>query len=203
MCVCVIFSAVLHLQGYTYTKYCLKPIKLDIFSNICLLCPTSTSYTRATSFTYDRHPCKTCRTFHVWFLPPLMVITELSFCLIQATLTLQVSYIPPPGCAPIFQPPHPPEALPHSNPTVEMDTVTSNKACQLLSKLSSSSIFGIICHQCVCLSSDFSGHTGRGGYGEHDDAGADGGSGSRWRALHGHHRQSGAFRPRVTRRPGT
>ncbi|XP_063757094.1 dysferlin isoform X2 [Eleginops maclovinus] len=41
-----------------------------------------------------------------------------------ATLTLQVSYLPPPGAAPIFQlPPHP-EALPHHNPGVEMDTVT-------------------------------------------------------------------------------
>ncbi|XP_008293915.1 dysferlin isoform X1 [Stegastes partitus] len=41
-----------------------------------------------------------------------------------ATLTLQVSYIPPPGSAPVFQPPPPPEALPHNNPSVELDTVT-------------------------------------------------------------------------------
>ncbi|XP_029931461.1 dysferlin isoform X2 [Myripristis murdjan] len=40
-----------------------------------------------------------------------------------ATLTLQVSYIPPPGAAPIFQPPPQPEALQH-NPNVELDTVT-------------------------------------------------------------------------------
>ncbi|XP_061619874.1 dysferlin isoform X3 [Phyllopteryx taeniolatus] len=37
-----------------------------------------------------------------------------------ATLTLQVSFIPPPGSAAIFQSP----ALPHSNPNVEPDTVT-------------------------------------------------------------------------------
>ncbi|XP_061664091.1 dysferlin isoform X2 [Syngnathoides biaculeatus] len=37
-----------------------------------------------------------------------------------ATLTLQVSYIPPPGSAPIFQSP----SLPHGNPNVELDTVT-------------------------------------------------------------------------------
>ncbi|XP_061566584.1 dysferlin isoform X7 [Cololabis saira] len=41
-----------------------------------------------------------------------------------ATLTLQVSYIPPPGMAPIYQPPHQPESLPHNNPGMEMDTVT-------------------------------------------------------------------------------
>ncbi|XP_047242007.1 dysferlin isoform X4 [Girardinichthys multiradiatus] len=41
-----------------------------------------------------------------------------------ATLTLQVSYIPPPGSAPIFHPPQQPESLPHSNPNIEMDTVT-------------------------------------------------------------------------------
>ncbi|XP_056883020.1 dysferlin isoform X2 [Takifugu flavidus] len=41
-----------------------------------------------------------------------------------ATLTLQVSYIPPPGSAPIFQALHQPEVLPHTNPSVEMDTVT-------------------------------------------------------------------------------
>lgn len=52
--------------------------------------------------------------------------TTLSACLIQATLTMQVSYIPPPGSAPTFQPQHPPEPLPYSNPAVEMDTVTSN-----------------------------------------------------------------------------
>lgn len=49
----------------------------------------------------------------------------------QATLTLQVSYIPPPGSAPIFQPPHQPEVLPHNNPSVELDTVTSNEICPL------------------------------------------------------------------------
>ncbi|XP_058250619.1 dysferlin isoform X2 [Hemibagrus wyckioides] len=38
-----------------------------------------------------------------------------------ATVTLQVSYIPPPGMAPIFQPPPQPET-PHN--TVELDTVT-------------------------------------------------------------------------------
>uniref|UniRef100_H3D0Y8 Dysferlin, limb girdle muscular dystrophy 2B (autosomal recessive) n=1 Tax=Tetraodon nigroviridis TaxID=99883 RepID=H3D0Y8_TETNG len=42
-----------------------------------------------------------------------------------ATLTLQISYIPPPGSAPIFQPLHQPEVLPHTNPSVELDTVTS------------------------------------------------------------------------------
>uniref|UniRef100_A0A7N8YDM2 Dysferlin, limb girdle muscular dystrophy 2B (autosomal recessive) n=1 Tax=Mastacembelus armatus TaxID=205130 RepID=A0A7N8YDM2_9TELE len=41
-----------------------------------------------------------------------------------AMLTLQVSYIPPAGSVPIFQPPAQPEALPHNNPTVELDTVT-------------------------------------------------------------------------------
>ncbi|XP_067379390.1 dysferlin isoform X11 [Channa argus] len=41
-----------------------------------------------------------------------------------ATLTLQVSYIPPPGLAPVFQPPPQPEALHHNNPSVELDTVT-------------------------------------------------------------------------------
>ncbi|XP_069375164.1 dysferlin isoform X8 [Paralichthys olivaceus] len=41
-----------------------------------------------------------------------------------ATLTLQVSYIPPPGSLPLFQPPSQPEPLPHNNPTVELDTVT-------------------------------------------------------------------------------
>uniref|UniRef100_A0A8C4H5S9 Dysferlin, limb girdle muscular dystrophy 2B (autosomal recessive) n=1 Tax=Dicentrarchus labrax TaxID=13489 RepID=A0A8C4H5S9_DICLA len=41
-----------------------------------------------------------------------------------ATLTLQVSYVPPPGMAPVFQPPHQPEALAHNNPNVELDTVT-------------------------------------------------------------------------------
>ncbi|XP_049603430.1 dysferlin isoform X7 [Syngnathus scovelli] len=41
-----------------------------------------------------------------------------------ATLTLQISYIPPPGSAPIFQSPSLPEPLPHTNPNVEMDTVT-------------------------------------------------------------------------------
>ncbi|KAM3857522.1 LOW QUALITY PROTEIN: dysferlin [Diretmus argenteus] len=41
-----------------------------------------------------------------------------------ATLTLQVSYIPPPGSAPFFQPPPQPEALQHNNPSVELDTIT-------------------------------------------------------------------------------
>ncbi|KAM4611912.1 LOW QUALITY PROTEIN: dysferlin [Polymixia lowei] len=41
-----------------------------------------------------------------------------------ATLSLQVSYIPPPGSAPIFQPPPQPEAPQHNNPSVELDTVT-------------------------------------------------------------------------------
>ncbi|XP_075884185.1 dysferlin isoform X1 [Nelusetta ayraudi] len=41
-----------------------------------------------------------------------------------ATLTMQVSYIPPPGSVPTFQPPHPHEPLPYGNPAVEMDTVT-------------------------------------------------------------------------------
>ncbi|KAI3376173.1 hypothetical protein L3Q82_016697 [Scortum barcoo] len=41
-----------------------------------------------------------------------------------ATLTLQVSYIPPPGSAPIYQPPPQHEPLPHNNPSVELDTVT-------------------------------------------------------------------------------
>ncbi|XP_037402227.1 dysferlin isoform X3 [Pygocentrus nattereri] len=40
-----------------------------------------------------------------------------------ATVTLQVSYIPPPGMAPIFQPPPQPEPL-HSSTPVELDTVT-------------------------------------------------------------------------------
>ncbi|KAL6490640.1 hypothetical protein MHYP_G00009850 [Metynnis hypsauchen] len=42
---------------------------------------------------------------------------------IGATVTLQVSYIPPPGMAPIFQPPPQPEPL-HSSTPVELDTVT-------------------------------------------------------------------------------
>ncbi|KAF7648744.1 hypothetical protein LDENG_00152490 [Lucifuga dentata] len=41
-----------------------------------------------------------------------------------ATLTLQVSYIPPPGSAPVFQPPVQPEVMQHNNPNVELDTVT-------------------------------------------------------------------------------
>ncbi|XP_056156157.1 dysferlin [Lampris incognitus] len=41
-----------------------------------------------------------------------------------ATLSLQVSYIPPPGLAPVFQPPPQPEALQHNNPNVELDTIT-------------------------------------------------------------------------------
>lgn len=61
-----------------------------------------------------------------------MLITQLCSCSMQATLTMQVSYIPPPGSAPIFQPPHPPEPLPYSNPSVEMDTVTSKKNLSLI-----------------------------------------------------------------------
>ncbi|XP_035769106.1 dysferlin [Neolamprologus brichardi] len=41
-----------------------------------------------------------------------------------ATLTLQVSYLPPPGSAPMFQPPPQLEPQPHNNPSVELDTVT-------------------------------------------------------------------------------
>ncbi|XP_055085159.1 dysferlin isoform X2 [Periophthalmus magnuspinnatus] len=42
-----------------------------------------------------------------------------------ATLTLQVSYLPPPGVAPIYHPPPPPEPIHHSStPNVELDTVT-------------------------------------------------------------------------------
>uniref|UniRef100_A0A671V8N4 Dysferlin, limb girdle muscular dystrophy 2B (autosomal recessive) n=1 Tax=Sparus aurata TaxID=8175 RepID=A0A671V8N4_SPAAU len=44
-------------------------------------------------------------------------LTNCSMCLHQATLSLQVSYIPPPGLAPVFQPPHQPESVPHNNPT--------------------------------------------------------------------------------------
>ncbi|XP_061769069.1 dysferlin isoform X1 [Nerophis ophidion] len=40
------------------------------------------------------------------------------------TLTLQVSYIPPPGSTHVFQSPCLPEVLPHNNPNVELDTVT-------------------------------------------------------------------------------
>lgn len=61
-----------------------------------------------------------------------MLITLLCSCPIQATLTMQVSYIPPPGSAPIFQPSHPPEPLPYSNPSVEMDTVTSKNRLPVL-----------------------------------------------------------------------
>uniref|UniRef100_A0A671MDE0 Dysferlin-like n=1 Tax=Sinocyclocheilus anshuiensis TaxID=1608454 RepID=A0A671MDE0_9TELE len=45
--------------------------------------------------------------------------------LFQATVTLQVSYIPPPGMAPIFQPPPQPEA---QHTPVELDTVTGQSA---------------------------------------------------------------------------
>ncbi|XP_030193496.1 dysferlin isoform X9 [Gadus morhua] len=41
-----------------------------------------------------------------------------------ATLSLQVSYIPPPGAAPIYQPPAQPEPSHYSNPHVELDTIT-------------------------------------------------------------------------------
>uniref|UniRef100_A0A8B9K172 Dysferlin, limb girdle muscular dystrophy 2B (autosomal recessive) n=1 Tax=Astyanax mexicanus TaxID=7994 RepID=A0A8B9K172_ASTMX len=41
----------------------------------------------------------------------------------KATVTLQVSYIPPPGMAPIFQPPPQPEPQ-HSSTPIELDTVT-------------------------------------------------------------------------------
>uniref|UniRef100_A0A8D3DNQ2 Dysferlin, limb girdle muscular dystrophy 2B (autosomal recessive) n=1 Tax=Scophthalmus maximus TaxID=52904 RepID=A0A8D3DNQ2_SCOMX len=34
-------------------------------------------------------------------------------------------YVPPPGSVPLYQPPSQPEAFPHSNPSVELDTVTS------------------------------------------------------------------------------
>lgn len=57
--------------------------------------------------------------------------------------------------------------------------------------------------QCVCLSSDFSGHTGGGGHGEHDHAGADRGSGCRRRPLHGHCWQPGPLRPGVPSSPDT
>ncbi|KAM6949272.1 LOW QUALITY PROTEIN: dysferlin [Aplochiton taeniatus] len=40
-----------------------------------------------------------------------------------ATLSLQVSYIPPPGAVPVYQPPPQPEA-PFHNPNVELDTIT-------------------------------------------------------------------------------
>uniref|UniRef100_A0AAV2KI82 C2 domain-containing protein n=1 Tax=Knipowitschia caucasica TaxID=637954 RepID=A0AAV2KI82_KNICA len=41
-----------------------------------------------------------------------------------ATLTLQVSYLPPHGFSPMYHPPPPPEPIPHPTPNVEMDTVT-------------------------------------------------------------------------------
>ncbi|XP_039996404.1 LOW QUALITY PROTEIN: dysferlin [Xiphias gladius] len=41
-----------------------------------------------------------------------------------ATLTLQVSYIPPPGSAPIVHPPSQPEAFPQNNPNMELDNAT-------------------------------------------------------------------------------
>ncbi|XP_053717202.1 dysferlin isoform X8 [Synchiropus splendidus] len=41
-----------------------------------------------------------------------------------ATLTLQVSYTPPPGSGPFFHSTPLPESLPHTNPNVELDTVT-------------------------------------------------------------------------------
>ncbi|XP_076027718.1 dysferlin isoform X3 [Genypterus blacodes] len=41
-----------------------------------------------------------------------------------ATLTLQVSYVPPPGAASFYQPLPLPEAMQHNNPNVELDTVT-------------------------------------------------------------------------------
>lgn len=34
--------------------------------------------------------------------------------------------------APIYQPPHQPEVLPHNNPTAELDTLTSEQSCHLL-----------------------------------------------------------------------
>lgn len=120
-----------------------------------------------------------------------------SLCLHQATLSLQVSYIPPPGLAPVFQPPHQPESVPHNNPTVELDTVTSNVLSHLLHTMCIISLIYIY----FPSGSDFSGHSGRGGHGEHDDAGAYGGPGSRRRALHGHRRPSGARGPRVAHRP--
>uniref|UniRef100_A0A3B3W1M9 Dysferlin, limb girdle muscular dystrophy 2B (autosomal recessive) n=1 Tax=Poecilia latipinna TaxID=48699 RepID=A0A3B3W1M9_9TELE len=51
-----------------------------------------------------------------------------------ATLTLQVSYIPPPGSAPVFHPPSQPESLPHSNPNVELDTVTRSRCLPILAQ---------------------------------------------------------------------
>lgn len=115
---------------------------------------------------------------------------------------MQVSYIPPPGSAPTFQPAHPPEPLPYSNPAVEMDTVTSNNRVIIL-LLSAIYKIGTGFYQCVCLSSDFSGHTGGGGHGEHDHAGAHGGPGRRRRPLHGHCWQPGPLRPGVPSSPDT
>lgn len=47
----------------------------------------------------------------------------------QATVTLQVSYIPPPGMVPTFQPPPHPEA---QHTPVELDTVTGQNTHVLL-----------------------------------------------------------------------
>lgn len=68
-----------------------------------------------------------------------------------------------------------------------------------------SSIFtsGTTFCQSLCLCSDFSGHSGRGGHREHDNAGADRGPGPRRRTLHGHRRPSGAPGPGVPRRSDT
>lgn len=57
--------------------------------------------------------------------------------------------------------------------------------------------------QSVCLCSDFSGHFGRGRYGEYDDAGAHRRPGSRRRMLHGDRRHPGASGPGVPHRPDT
>uniref|UniRef100_W5KWQ0 Dysferlin, limb girdle muscular dystrophy 2B (autosomal recessive) n=1 Tax=Astyanax mexicanus TaxID=7994 RepID=W5KWQ0_ASTMX len=54
---------------------------------------------------------------------------------LQATVTLQVSYIPPPGMAPIFQPPPQPEPQ-HSSTPIELDTVTGNDSARHPNSLS-------------------------------------------------------------------
>uniref|UniRef100_A0A8C2K2Q5 Dysferlin, limb girdle muscular dystrophy 2B (autosomal recessive) n=1 Tax=Cyprinus carpio TaxID=7962 RepID=A0A8C2K2Q5_CYPCA len=70
-------------------------------------------------FTLFLHHCKACALF---FSLSEKCQNIFNLCsLFQATVTLQISYIPPPGMAPIFQPPPQPEA--QHNP-VELDTVT-------------------------------------------------------------------------------
>lgn len=132
-----------------------------------------------------------------------MLITQLCSCPIQATLTMQVSYIPPPGSAPIFQAPHPPEPLPYGNPSVEMDTVTSKNLLLVLLASAAYEFCDCIPSMSLCVCSDFSGHAGGGGHREHDHAGADRGSGGRRRPLHGHCWKSGPLRPRVSSGPDT